>query len=124
VRRYLQDKGYDGIVYSNTGEVAEADALQLRVRRRQNELYQRFPEAMERINSTIQNPPEYKRYGQAKADDNAFRETNGLDSYIVFAPNQIKSVDNNGLFDIDCDDFVDETSRRNPSRATKNRLRG
>lgn len=92
LRALLRSKGYDGIVYKNTGE---SDGL--------NELYQEerrlFSEAQKEVgfkNSVSveqQKHPAYLRYKEVY--DRRWELANrGEDSYIAFEPTQIKSVFN------------------------------
>ena len=71
IREWLQSKGYDGIVYKNTGEVAGASQL------RQDAMFDADKDA------------ELKKYIDEHAED----------SYIAFESNQIKSaIGNKGTF--------------------------
>lgn len=102
MRKFLQSKGYDGVVYKNEGETAGADVY----RQREAEARDRFAEARDKPNKVFMDvtaedrlSPEYQTWKQAEAAYEKFRNENAEDSWIAFDPTQIKSVFNRGTFD-------------------------
>ena len=102
IREYLQAKGYDGIVYKNTGEVAGAQLLQ----EKQDAALKILMESQKSRGKSLgsfdredQQTEEYKKYNAAYDAVVRYREANAEDSYIVFERTQIKSVYNIGTFD-------------------------
>lgn len=102
MRRFIESKGYDGIVYRNTGEVkGGADAAAPR-----NAAHDALVAAQKARGKSPnvfdledQKTPEYKAYAKAEADAQAYREANAEDSYIILHPNQAKSaIANTGEF--------------------------
>jgi hypothetical protein len=110
VRDYLVGKGFDGIVYANTGEVPGAEGFERDLAKARRALYRRYPEAKHLLRKEYLESEEYKRFKKAEDADQVFRDTNAQDSYIAFEPRQIKSVSNIGLFDPCCNDITDSTS--------------
>ena len=105
IRQFLQSKGYDGIVYKNTGESEGLQAFLLE----KNEAYANWQEIrQERFDTQdpLSSEPSMgeisaeEEYNRAYQDYEEYRKANAEDSYIVFDPTQIKSATGNiGTFD-------------------------
>jgi len=98
IRKLLQKKGYDGIVYRNTGEVpgmAEAFAEEQRLFK----IAQGVVGFTNAVTSEQQKHPAYLQYKEAYKYREKLSGTNAQDSYIALEPTQIKSVYNQGTFD-------------------------
>lgn len=108
---YLRQKGYDGIVYKNTGEVPEAIDIQRRIDDALAIFLSKFPTPSGMPSIVARQSDEYKLLIELQEKGDEVREKHAQDSYIVFSPAQIKSLDNNGLFDLYCDDMTDESSK-------------
>lgn len=98
IRKFLQSKGYDGIVYANTGESGGAEPF----RRAQDEAWQElmvaFPD-QRGFSREDQKHPAYQTYRKAQEAYEKYRQENAEDSYIAFEPEQIKSaLGNRGTF--------------------------
>lgn len=97
LRDLIRSKGYDGIVYKNTGESGGPLTAQYRADRDAalNEL-----RASQRARGKSENAfdredqatPEYQRYSRAAERDSAYREETGEDSFIAFDPAQLRST--------------------------------
>ena len=103
IREFLQSKGYDGVVYKNTGEVAGAGEYRNAVRFARNALpadVLRLWDSGEGIPAEDRKGAAYINYSQAEKAYAQFIEDNGQDSYIAFERTQIKSaIGNRGTFD-------------------------
>jgi len=104
--RFLQSKGYDGIVYKNQYEVPGGAKL----RRVRDDAWDEFEKARARDGGMIgdaHSTPEYRRWLSLDVAFNALVEKSSEDSYIAFDSNQIKSaVGNAGTFDPKSDDIL------------------
>jgi SAM-dependent methyltransferase/ribosomal protein S18 acetylase RimI-like enzyme len=99
IREFLMSKGYDGIVYKNTGEVAGSGPFREKIAAARRAMAAVFGPNKYSFSIDEQKVPEYQAYSKANLDYNDYREANGQDSYIAFAPEQIKSAtSNNGNF--------------------------
>jgi len=102
LRDLIKRKGYDGIVYKNTGEVEGSQVLREKMEPLREALMESQRARGKSLNSfdrEDQQTPEYKAYGEAQQAEAKFREENGEDSWIALDPTQIKSVHNRGTFD-------------------------
>lgn len=100
IRDFLISKGYDGIVYKNTGEVEGSAPYRKRIKAAREEMEKVFQKEKSSFSLDDQKVPEYIAYKYATTADEDFREANGEDSWIAFSPSQIKSaIGNNGNFD-------------------------
>ncbi len=111
LREFIQSKGYDGIVYKNTGEVAGG----LSYAKKQSELSQQLAISQKKRGKSFscydaedRQTPEYKAYAKAVRDYEDFREKNAEDSYIVFSPKDIKSIYNKGTFNPNSNNIYEE----------------
>ena len=99
LRDLIESKGYDGVVYKNTGETGGAEPYRktktsalAALDKRQKELGIGDADSREL--------PEYKAVVEAERAYKAYRNQNAEDSFIAFRPNQIKSaIANRGTFD-------------------------
>lgn len=106
IRDFIQSKGYDGVVYKNTGEVAGAEPYRVAISVARAAMSLVFPAGKNSFSREDQNVPEYLEYSKAQKAYENFRETSGEDSYIAFSPNQIKSaLGNTGQFSSYSDDI-------------------
>lgn len=98
-RKYLQDLGYDGIVYKNTAE-SEGGSAKFQEWRKANDEFMRSKGGSKNsVSIQEQKLPGYaeqQRLYRAWQDHMA---ANSEDSYIAFSPDQIKSTFNRGTFD-------------------------
>lgn len=103
LRALIERKGYDGIVYKNTGEVEGSQALREKMdhlRTAVSESQKRRGKSQNAFDIEDQLTPEYIAYKEAYDEEYKFRHENGEDSYIAFHPEQIKSaIGNTGVFD-------------------------
>lgn len=100
IKDYLISKGYDGIVYQNTGEVRGSEPYREAIRIAKENMKRVFPKWKNSFNSEDQKVPEYIALRKAESEYIKYREENGEDSYIAFSPTQIKSATGNqGTFD-------------------------
>lgn len=100
VREFLQQHGYDGIVYKNSGEVTGAEPFREKIASAQDALEARFGKGKNSFSVEDQKTPEFQAYSEATEAYRAHRESAGTDSYIAFEPTQIKSATaNSGAFD-------------------------
>jgi hypothetical protein len=103
IREFVQSKGYDGVVYKNDGEVDGAqqyqDAQDAAMTKLQEVMKEKYGKPRNGFTVEDQQTPEYKAYSAAYEAQRKFRSDNAKDSYIVFAPTQIKSAFNRGTFD-------------------------
>jgi hypothetical protein len=95
LRDLIKRKGYDGIVYQNTGEVSGAAALQAA----QDEAWRVVKASQKARNKPLnsfdaedQATPEYQAYNAAYLAQKAFREENAEDSIIILDADQARSV--------------------------------
>jgi hypothetical protein len=98
MRRLIESKGYDGIVYRNTGETAGGAETM----KRQTDLLAALSASQKRrgrppgqYDEEDQQTPEYQAWNAAYERDQDFRARNAEDSYIVFHPEQVKSATGN-----------------------------
>lgn len=94
----LEGRGYDGIVYRNTGETAGAGPL----RDAADEMLDRITALQKKYGVGSLHPDVGKaiqEYTTASGRYRAFRERNAEDSFAAFYPTQIKSRFNRGTFD-------------------------
>jgi hypothetical protein len=100
IREFIQSKGYDGIVYKNTGEVAGAEPFREKISEARAELDKHFPNHKSGWSVEEQKHPAFKSWSAAQKEYELHRESSTDDSYIVFSPTQIKSaIGNRGTFD-------------------------
>lgn len=109
IREFIQSKGYDGIVYRNTGEVGggrEYSVAQQQARDKLVEAQRARNKPLNQYDKEDQQTAEYIAYQKAYDDYVKFREANAEDSYIAFEPTQIKSaIGNIGTYDPDLADI-------------------
>lgn len=99
IREYLKGKGYDGIVYKNTGEVGGSQPYRDAINTAKEAKAKVFPKGKSSFSVEDQKVPEYQAWTDAMKAYADYREANGEDSYIAFEPTQIKSaIGNNGQF--------------------------
>lgn len=94
----LERRGYDGIVYKNTGETAGAGPL----RDAADEMLDRITALQKKYGVGSPHPDvgrAIREYTAASDRYRAFRERNAEDSFAAFYPTQIKSRFNRGTFD-------------------------
>ena len=98
IRKFLQSKGYDGIVYRNSAEVTGGAEYA----KRQDALWEVLQKAQLKRGKSInsmdtedQKTPEYKAFSAARQAYEEYRKKNAEDSYIAFSPEQIKSATGN-----------------------------
>lgn len=94
----LEGRGYDGIVYKNTGETAGAGPL----RDAADEMLDRITALQKKYGVGSPHPDvgrAIREYTAASDRYRAFRERNAEDSFAAFYPTQIKSRFNRGTFD-------------------------
>lgn len=99
IREFIQSKGYDGVVYKNTGETAGADEYRRAVQIAKAGLPSEWRGKNSFSVEDMKNPA-YVKWSEAQAAYDRFREEAAEDSYIAFEPTQIKSaIGNIGAFD-------------------------
>lgn len=98
IRDAIQQKGYDSLIYKNTGETGAAAHLHSRLRKLQDMMLNEFgtddvnhPDVVDSYLASI-----HEKVAQKARD---LREKNAADSYAVFDPRQIKSIFNRGTWD-------------------------
>lgn len=94
----IKSKGYDGIVYRNTGEVGGASAARAEQSRTHEivvAMHMQSNKSFSVFSKEQQQTPEYKAWQMASEAEREFREKNAEDSYVAFDARQIKSVFNN-----------------------------
>jgi hypothetical protein len=100
VREFLQSKGYDGVVYKNTGEVRGSEPFRERIAAAREEMKKVFPKGQNGFDHADQQVPAYKAWSEANKAYEDHRIAAGTDSYIAFRPEQVKSaVGNRGTYD-------------------------
>ena len=100
IRAFIQSKGYDGVVYKNTGEVEGSEPYRQAIADAKAALDARFGPGKNSFDVNDQQTPEYVAWRDAQQAYADFRDQAGQDSYIAFRPEQIKSaVGNDGTFD-------------------------
>ena len=101
IREFIQSKGYDGVVYKNTGETAGADEYRRAVQIAKAGLPGEWiASAKHSYSEDDQKHPAYIKWNEAEKAYQQFREDSAEDSYIAFSPTQIKSaISNTGEFD-------------------------
>lgn len=117
IREFIQSKGYDGVVYKNTGETQGASEYRDKIKVAKDELNKVFPKAKSSFNLEDQQVPEYIKYSELNKEYEKFREENAEDSYIAFESNQIRSV--NAAFDPDHADSANILSQSDPTPTQK-----
>ncbi len=114
VRELLQDKGFDGVVYRNTGETQGAEDYAEAARSSREALTASQKKRGKSLNSydlEDQQTPEYLANKKAEDAYSRFREDNAEDSYIALEPNQIKSaIGNRGTFDPSSPNILEKRS--------------
>lgn len=95
LRDLMHRKGYDGIVYRNTGEVAGSDVF----RAARDVAWEKVKEAQARgelppngFREQDMRHPAYEAYKRAEEADSKFREANGADSYIATKKGTVRSA--------------------------------
>lgn len=105
-RDLIKSKGYDGIVYANTGETGGAEPYRKAMDEAKSALFARFPRKTA-FSVEDQQTPEYRAHTDAMEAYRKYREENAEDSYIAFHPEQIKSaIGNSGAFDPKAKSFM------------------
>lgn len=118
IREYLESKGFDGVIYKNTGEVTGSAPFRERIATAREAMNAIFPKGKNSFDLEDQKVPEYVAWSQAEKEYKEHRYTAGTDSYIAFRPTQIKSaIGNNGAFDPASKDIT-----RSAERAPEHRL--
>jgi len=92
VSDFLRSKGYSGVVYKNTGEVAGSTSYRRAVNAAKKEMLKVFPVEKNSFSPADQKVPEYMTWAAALKEYENFREENGEDSYVVFDPKQVASA--------------------------------
>lgn len=104
LRDYLERRGYDGLVYANTGETdqaapyrAETDQARLA---HEADIKARGLDSRDGILAARATElPSYKAWMKAMDAEQKHRQENAADSYVAFRPEQIKSaIGNKGTF--------------------------
>jgi len=102
LRALIERKGYDGIVYKNTGETggsAKYREARNAARDALIALQKARGKSLNAYDLVDQQTPEYKAYEAANKAYADHRNSNAEDSWIAFYPTQIKSaIGNNGSF--------------------------
>jgi hypothetical protein len=91
LRDLIKQKGYDGIVYKNTGEVAGSDPYRKAIADARIKLNEAFGEKKSSFSVEDQKHPAYQEWSDAQKAYTDYREANGQDSYIAFHPSQVRS---------------------------------
>lgn len=96
IRQFIRGKGYDGVVYKNTGELAgqvekikAENALLAKAQREARSTTGLTAGA--NFHQELQKHPSYQAYSQARAARAAWMEKNAEDSYIALKPDQIRT---------------------------------
>lgn len=101
LKKMLWNKGYDGIVYKNSGEIEGLSEARAEVERTFKALDKKAVlltgHPYQFNDGLIKKEPEYAAYEAAKLRRDAVM-FNSVDSYIAFYPTQIKSVFNQGTW--------------------------
>ena len=96
-RDLIKSKGYDSIVYRNTGEVEGAHPLQQAQDAAREVLMDRQRRLKRPLNAFDQDDvasPEYQAFERAYQAQHEYRQNNAQDSYIALEPTQVKSIFN------------------------------
>lgn len=91
IRRMIESKGYDGIVYKNTGEVAGSDPYRAAIAAARKKVDEAFGGSKSSFSPEEQVHPAYQEWIKAHDSYMKYREANGEDSYIAFKPQQVRS---------------------------------
>lgn len=94
LRDLIESKGYDGVVYRNTGEVQGGHELHRVEREKFKEMQAALglkPGRTWGVTPEQQKHPAYVAYSEAEKANKAFREKNAEDSFIAFRPQQVRS---------------------------------
>ncbi len=91
LRDLIESKGYDGIVYKNTGEVAGSEPYRAAERSARARVDEAFGSNKYSFSKEEQSHPAYQEWQKAQDSYRRHRETMGEDSYIAFRPEQAKS---------------------------------
>ncbi len=98
LRDLIEERGYDGVVYKNTGETsgaAEYAAIEEAAKKDVYECQKRRGKPLSCYDKDDQATPEYLAHKRAFEAYEKFREDNAEDSWIAFHPEQIKSATGN-----------------------------
>lgn len=101
MRQLIMHRGYDGVVYKNTGETAGAAELSAEVdvaRKTMTAAQKARGKPVNCYDRDDQECAEYQAMARAEKAHNDFREAHAEDSWIAFEPWQIKSVYNDGMW--------------------------
>ena len=111
IRRFLARHGYDGIVYRNTWEVQGSEPLVQAYIEAQEDFFSdrkaRTGSRKGTLTREEETSPLWLDVQDARGTLTAFREAHAEDSWIAFAPSQIKSVFNSGAWDPRSADLLD-----------------
>lgn len=91
LRDLVQSKGYDGIVYRNTGETGGSEPFRQRMAEARAKMDEAFGEKKYSFSPEDQQHPAYQEWKNANNSYDRHREQNAQDSYIAFRPNQVRS---------------------------------
>lgn len=91
LRDLIQSKGYDGIVYKNTGETGGSEPFRQRVEEAKARMNEAFGGKKSSWSREDQQHPTYQEYSKAEKAYEKHRQENAQDSYIAFHPNQVRS---------------------------------
>lgn len=90
MRAYLESRGYDGIVYRNTGETGGSEPFRARIAAAKVKIEATFGVRKSCFSVEDQKCSAYREWREAQCAYAAFREANAQDSYIAFHPEQIR----------------------------------
>lgn len=93
LRDFLERKGYDGLVYRNTGEVGGSEPYRETIKAARDELQAAFPgkKGSWSFSPEEQKHPAYIKWRKANDSYDRHREAMGEDSFIAFRPQQVRS---------------------------------
>lgn len=121
----IKSKGYDGIVYKNTGETSGGAEMRAKTEEARKAFWKKY-NLTNSISPELQKTSDYAAYKKAEDDYNRFREENAEDSYIVLDRTQIKSATgNNGDFDASNPNILRSKQQnfQNPQQQTLDKLK-
>lgn len=96
IRNLIERKGYDGIVYKNTGETGGSEPYREALSAARAKLEEAFPDTLGDKHAFSFTPeeqqhPAYQAWRKADDSYDRYRKENAQDSYIAFYPNQVRS---------------------------------
>lgn len=91
MRDLIESKGYDGIVYKNTGEVAGSESYREVIRVAKSKMEEALGKGKNSFSVEDQKHPAYQEWSKAHRSYDRHREAMGEDSYIAFRPEQVRS---------------------------------